>query len=98
MDILQTLPKVEQFENKNQFVIKWNDYELFQSYDSRIALKTWGVVYVDPDYCFYSNTTSRHFKMRVGERNFDAIKKHLQSWSIEPLTQWRTDFIFISLN
>lgn len=75
------MQKVKQFENrkwdavKNQFLIideeEWT--QIFQSYESTIAKDFWfdethtRTFIIDPDYCFYSNTTSKYFKQFVGE-------------------------------
>lgn len=65
--------KVEQFYNKNQFIIRTNEKIIFQSYDSTIAeidLNTRKIkLFTDWDY---SNTTRKHLYLFISE-NFYFI-------------------------
>lgn len=46
----------------NQFDIELPDgSRAFQSYNSLIAVYKKGVLFVDPDYVFFSRTTAKHF-------------------------------------
>lgn len=65
---LKGIPKVEALTSprsgeavKNQVVIRMNNGDIFQSYDSTIAIKHKGVVYLTKDFD-YSVTTSKYFK------------------------------------
>lgn len=51
--------KVEQFYNKNQFIIRSEDSITFQSYNSTIAMLKNGVLTLGSDWN-YSTTTSKH--------------------------------------
>ena len=51
----------------NQFKIKTDDATYLQSYDSTIAKRMIGVVYLDKYYWDYSVTTSRYRNMFLGE-------------------------------
>lgn len=65
--------KVEQLENKNQFIIYYNDnvkdvhLVAFQSYNTLIAILKGGVLFVNWSYWDYSKTTLKHFKKFVNE-------------------------------
>jgi len=50
---------------KNQVVIRMNNGRVFQSYDSTIAIKHNGVVYLTNDFD-YSVTTSKYLKQFCG--------------------------------
>ena len=65
---LKGIPKVEALTSprsgeavKNQVVIRMNNGNIFQSYDSTVAIKHKGVVYLTKDFD-YSVTTSKYLK------------------------------------
>lgn len=69
---LKGIPKVEALTSprsgeavRNQVVIKMNNGEVFQSYDSTIAVKYEGKYYLTP-YFDYSVTTSKYLKQFCG--------------------------------
>ena len=63
--------KVEQFRNKNQFVIYGDNNEItFQSYDSTIAIIEQGNLTLGCDWD-YSNTTLRHLYAFLEEYYYD---------------------------
>jgi len=69
---LKGIPKVEALTSprsgeavKNQVVIRMNNGNVFQSYDSTIAIKHNGVVYLTNDFD-YSVTTSKYLKQFCG--------------------------------
>ena len=69
---LKGIPKVEALTSprtsepvKNQFVILMDNGKLFQSYDSTIAIKHKGIIYLT-SYYNYSVTTSKYLKQFCG--------------------------------
>ena len=58
----------------NQYVIKGDGWELFQSYNSPIALLLHGQVYIFPHWK-YSNTTGRYRNAFLGETKAETEKK-----------------------
>lgn len=50
-----------------QYIIKAGDLEIFQSYDSIIAKKYKGQIYLDKIHWNYSNTTARYRNRYLGE-------------------------------
>lgn len=56
---MKNFAKVEQLENKNQFVITTNEGTFFQSYDSVCAKVSSGVLTLGRDWD-YSHTTLKH--------------------------------------
>lgn len=80
---LKGIPKVEALSSprsgnavKNQVVINMNNGQVFQSYDSTIAVKFNGVVYLT-SYFDYSKTTSRYLKEFCG-KSAKEIKEELK--------------------
>ena len=51
---------------RNQFVIQMDNGQVFQSYDSTIAIKYKGVIYLT-SYFDYSVTTSKYLKVFCGK-------------------------------
>lgn len=53
---------IQQLENKNQFLIKTKEYNIFQSYQTIIAVydKKSQHLYLNKDYWDYSKTTLKH--------------------------------------
>ncbi len=77
--------KVEQLENKNQFLIRGKNTLTFQSYDSTIAILT-EVSWTIPHsltlgrYWDYSNTTRKHLYIFLDRYcNIAEVKQALQS-------------------
>jgi len=59
----------------NQFEIETDDATYFQSYDSIIAKRMSGVIYLDEYYWDYSVTTGRYRNMFLGEnKNVTQMK------------------------
>ena len=75
--------KVEQFYNKNQFIIRDGGKTVFQSYDSTIAIYENGVLTLGHDWD-YSKTTSKHLYLFIDEycmlEGFDIQNKNKKSW------------------
>jgi hypothetical protein len=82
--------KVNQFYNKNQFVIDWDWKTIFQSYDSTIAI----IDYVNKTITFwidydYSKTTSKHLKLFLNDYlsfYYDSkkeLEKSIKDWFIK---------------
>ena len=59
----------------NQFVIKTDDATYFQSYNSVIAKRMIGVVYLDEYYWDYSVTTGKYRNMFLGETKKETQAK-----------------------
>lgn len=81
---LKGIPKVEALTSprsgeavKNQVVINMNNGEVFQSYDSTIAVKYKGVYYLTNDFD-YSVTTSKYLKQFCG-KSAKEIKTELKN-------------------
>ncbi len=58
----------------NQFLIRGNNFTLFQSYNSPIALKIDGKVYIFKDWD-YSTTTSKYRNIFLYETKKETLKK-----------------------
>jgi hypothetical protein len=52
---------------RNQFIIKTDRGAIFQSYDSIIAARINGKVFLDSRYWDYSNTTGKYRNIFLGE-------------------------------
>lgn len=88
--------KVNQFYNKNQFVIDWDWKTIFQSYDSTIAVMDYEnktlTIWIDWDY---SKTTSKHFYLFLSDYCFlhwfnkKAVLNLIKDWSFK---YWYSDF------
>lgn len=83
---LKGIPKVEALTSsrsgqavKNQVVINMDNGEVFQSYDSTIAVKYKGVYYLT-NYFDYSVTTSRYLKQFCG-KSAKEVKEELKNKS-----------------
>ena len=61
--------KVEQFYNKNQFRIYEEGKNIFQSYDSTIAIIEKGMLILGKNWD-YSNTTLRHLYLFLNDYRF----------------------------
>lgn len=82
--------KVNQFYNKNQFVIDWENKTIFQSYDSTIAIIDYSsktiTFWIDYDY---SKTTSKHLKLFLNDYlsfYYDSkkeLEKAIKDWFIK---------------
>ena len=79
-EIVVNLPKVENMTSirgnniPNQFIIYGKDYTLFQSYNSPIAMKKEGKVYLFKDWD-YSVTTGKYRNDFLGENKATTLKK-----------------------
>ena len=72
--------KVENFEGVvNQFIISTNNGVLFQSYNSIIALKRKGKIYLDKDYWDYSVTTGKYRNRFLGDDSIKETRKRIAS-------------------
>ena len=78
--------KVEQLENKNQFLIRGKNNLIFQSYDSTIAILENGATWALPHsltlgrYWDYSNTTRKHLYIFLQRYcNIAQVRYALQS-------------------
>lgn len=81
---LKGIPKVSDLTSprsgeavRNQVVINMKNGEVFQSYDSTIAIKYEGKVYITSDYD-YSATTSKYLKQFCGSSSKE-IKEKIKS-------------------
>lgn len=81
---LKGIPKVEALTSprsgdavKNQVVINIDNGQVFQSYDSTIAIKYKGVIYLTDKYD-YSVTTSKYLKQFCG-KSAKEIKEELKN-------------------
>ena len=59
----------------NQFEIETDDATYLQSYDSIIAKRMSGVIYLDENYWDYSTTTGRYRNMFLGETKKETQAK-----------------------
>ncbi len=82
-EIKEILNKIVNVENMtgnngkeiiNQFLISGNNFTLFQSYNSPIALKIDGKVYIFKDWD-YSTTTGRYRNIFLHETKKETLKK-----------------------
>ena len=72
--------KVRNFEDvKNQFTISTNDGIYFQSYNSIIALKSKGKIYLDENTWDYSVTTGRYRNIFLGDSGINETRKKIAS-------------------
>lgn len=80
--ILNKTVKVEQFHHSNQFVVRVNNMNIFQSYETIIA--TWDaynkVLSLNGEWWDYSNTTRRHFYMWLEEVVGMSTDDHKKEW------------------
>ena len=71
-EIITSLPRVENMKSlnnndiPNQFIIRGNDFILFQSYNSPIALIKNGITYIFKDWD-YSKTTGKYRNQFLGK-------------------------------
>lgn len=78
--ILNNTPKVENMtgnsgrEIPNQFIIYGEDFKLFQSYKSPIAMIKEGKTYIFRDWD-YSTTTGKYRNIFLGETKQETLKK-----------------------
>lgn len=75
MKIKLNIPKVSQFHNKNQYLIRGKDFTALQSYDSIVVVRTGGKIYLDSNTWDYSKTTGKHRNLFLGEDKKDTEKK-----------------------
>lgn len=81
-EILKKLPNVENMTSSrgndipNQFIIKGEDFTLFQSYKSPIAMFMHGKVFIFSDWD-YSTTTGKYRNQFLNETKQETIKKLL---------------------
>ena len=79
-NIIKEIVKVENMQSSrgndivNQFIVYGNDWELFQSYSSPIALKKGGKVYLFKDW-EYSTTTAKYRNQFLSEDKKETMKK-----------------------
>lgn len=68
--------KVNQFHTKNQFIVSNDEGDIFfQSYNSMIAKKSKGKIYLDERYWDYSKTTGKYRNLFLGEDKKETEKK-----------------------
>ena len=81
-NIINSIPRVENCESvsnygskiANQFIINGEDYTLFQSYSSPIAMRKNGKVYLFKDWD-YSTTTGKYRNQFLNETKEETKKK-----------------------
>lgn len=78
----QDVPRVRNMDSPrtgkpvaNQYIIDAGEMEIFQSYDSIIAVKTGGNVFLDPQYWDYSVTTGKYRNEFLGESIAETRRK-----------------------
>lgn len=59
----------------NQFIIRGDDFTIFQSYDATIVKKTQGRTYLDKYYWDYSTTTGKYRNLFLGENKKETERK-----------------------
>lgn len=77
---------VEQFHNKNQFVIKSKESIVFQSYNSVVATIDQGVLTLGRHWD-YSNTTRKHLYLFLDEYCYNVWSKVKNAPSIKQAIQ-----------
>lgn len=81
-NIIKSIPRVENCESvsnygnkiSNQFIICGEDYTLFQSYSSPIAMRKNGKVYIFKDWD-YSTTTGKYRNDFLNENKKETLEK-----------------------
>jgi hypothetical protein len=79
-NVMNNIPKVENMQSNNgndipnQFIINNNDFTLFQSYNSPIALKMNGKTYLFKDWD-YSKTTGKYRNQFLNETKKETFEK-----------------------
>jgi hypothetical protein len=72
--------KVSNFEGaKDQFIIETNKGVYFQSYDSIIALKSNGKIYLDKNTWDYSRTTTKYLNRFLGNTDTIEVKTRIET-------------------
>lgn len=66
--------RVERFHGMHQFIVKFTRGYIFQSYDTPIAARVGGKVYIFPAWK-YSGTTSRYRALFLGESTKETREK-----------------------
>lgn len=69
-------------EVPNQFVIRDNGTEWFQSYKSIIGKREGGIIYLDEYYWDYSRTTSKYRNLWLGRTSQD-VKREINKGEIK---------------
>ena len=59
----------------NQFILRGNDFEVFQSYDTVIAIKYKGKTYLDETCWDCSTTTGKYRNLFLWEKKAETMKK-----------------------
>lgn len=78
--ILENLPKCENMQSNqgndilNQFIIRGNDFTLFQSYNSPIVMRKNGKVYLFKNWD-YSKTTGKYRNQFLNETKKETLDK-----------------------
>lgn len=65
---------VENFYNKNQFLLRYQHGEIFQSYNTIIGIKIKEQIYLTPSHT-YSMTTSKHTTLWCGFDKKERLKQ-----------------------
>ncbi len=79
-EIITSLPRVENMKSSrhndtpNQFIISGDNFILFQSYNSPIALIKNGITYIFKDWD-YSKTTGKYRNQFLGETKKETLDK-----------------------
>lgn len=70
---------IQNLENKNQFLLKTNNFNIFQSYDSIIAVydKKSKLLYLNEDYWDYSKTTLKHLYIFIKRYTYIKLEAML---------------------
>lgn len=75
IELIKRIPKTKNYQGvKNQFIIYCDEYTLFQSYSSPIALKMNGKIYLFENWD-YLKTTGKYRNMFLGETKKETLKK-----------------------
>ena len=72
----------------NQFIISLDDRKVFQSYNSKVAEKKDGQIYlIEPYWNMYSATTNKYLLKFLGESSIKDVRAKVESGEYKVLTK-----------
>tara|TARA_Y100001938_G_C8099464_1_gene440500 strand:+ start:4805 stop:5077 length:273 start_codon:yes stop_codon:yes gene_type:complete len=72
----------------NQFIISADDRKVFQSYNSKVAEKKDGQIYlIEPYWNMYSATTNKYLLKFLGESSIKDVRAKVESGEYKVLTK-----------
>lgn len=72
----------------NQFIISVDDRKVFQSYNSKVAEKKDGQIYlIEPYWNMYSATTNKYLLKFLGESSIKDVRAKVESGEYKVLTK-----------